>query len=275
MGSPPSLLSEERREAPDAQMPGDSLMTVGAHLSNRLLASLSPGDFSLISPMLIPVALPKKRVLQVRGQPIEYVYFLDSGVASVVIGMNSKTGIEVGVVGREGVTGLSLIMGASSSPYDTIMQAAGSGWQLSATDLRQVMIASRTLQEKFILFCHTQCVQMAYTILANGRYTLSQRLARWLLMAQDRVDSGTVPLTHGFLSVMLGVRRAGVTVALNNLEKADLIRTKRGAIRIENREGLKVVAKGSYGAAEDELKRYFPLSSPISAPKSAKRLFSL
>jgi len=250
-------------------------MTVGAHLSNRLLASLSPGDFSLIAPMLIPTALPKRRVLQVRGQPIEYVYFLASGLASVVIGMDSNTGIEVGVVGREGVTGISLIMGASSSPYDAFMQATGSGWQLSAADLKQVMVASRTLQEKFILFCHTQCVQMAYTILANGRYTLSQRLARWLLMAQDRVDSGTVPLTHGFLSVMLGVRRAGVTVALNNLEKADLIRTKRGAIWIENREGLKAVAKGSYGAAEDELKRYFPLSRTISASKLPKRSFSL
>jgi CRP-like cAMP-binding protein len=232
-------------------------MTIRESVKNGLLASLSPADFAVIGPLLAPAVLPLKRALQTRGKRIEQIYFLESGLASVVFNADSEHRIEVGVIGREGVTGMSLIMGAAKSPYDTFMQSAGSGWQLSADDLHRAMGESRSLHERLILFGHTQCVQMASTILANGRYRLSERLARWLLMAQDRANGDTVSLTHEFLSVMLGVRRAGVTTTLNKLESDGLISAKRGSIRIENRAGLKSAANGSYGAAEDELEYYF------------------
>jgi CRP-like cAMP-binding protein len=237
-----------------------------ADIKNRLLVNLSLQDFALLAPFLTSVVLPVKRVLQTRGKPIEDIYFLESGLASVVINTDTEHKIEIGVVGREGATGLSLILGASKSPYDTFMQSGGAGWQLSSAALRQAMGASRSLQDILSLFGHTQCVQMASTILANGRYALSERLARWLLMAHDRADGDTVFLTHEFLSVMLGVRRAGVTVALNSLELAGTISSKRGSIKIEHRGALKAAANGSYGLAEDEFETHFPSVRPGDLP---------
>jgi CRP-like cAMP-binding protein len=223
---------------------------------NRPLARLSPADFGLLQPHLEAVDLPVRKQLENRNKTIEHVYFIEHGFASVVADGSGQS-IEVGLIGREGMTGLAVLMGTDRSPHDTYMQAGGDGQSISSAKLRQAIDASPALHRSLLLCGHAFVVQAAQTALANGRSKVEERLARWLLMANDRLDSDEVPLTHEFLSVMLGVRRPGVTVALDHLEKEGLIRAKRGAVAILDRTGLRKISNGAYGAAEAELKRLF------------------
>jgi CRP-like cAMP-binding protein len=229
---------------------------------NRLLARLCDADYAALKPNLLPMALPPHKQLQSRSRAIENVVFIEEGIASVVVSTGSQRNIEVGLIGQEGVTGAALIMGAALSPYEIFMQAPGHGWSLEKKDLQFMMAASASFRNLLILYCQTLMVQMAHTALANGRYTIEERLARWLLMTRDRSVSGTAALTHEFLAIMLGVRRPGVTTALNALEKRGFITTKRGAITILERGGLEDQSNGCYGAPEAEYDRVFPPEQP-------------
>jgi len=224
--------------------------------ANRLLAHLSPDELGLLEPHLDAVDLPVRKQLENRNKTIEHVYFIERGFASVVANGTGRS-IEVGLIGREGMTGLAVVMGTDRSPHDTFMQAAGDGQRISSAKLRSAMEQSPALHRFFLLYGHAFVVQTAQTALANGRSRIEERLARWLLMAQDRLDGDAVPLTHEFLSVMLGVRRPGVTVALDTLERKGLIRAKRGAVAILNRMGLRKISNGAYGGAEAEFQRLF------------------
>lgn len=223
---------------------------------NRILSRLSPDEFGLLGPHLEAVDLPLRKQLENRNKAIDQVYFIERGIASVVANGTGRS-IEVGLIGREGMTGLAVVMGTDRTPHDTFMQAAGDGQRLTSAKLRSAMEQSPALHRSFLRYGHAFVVQTAQTALANGRNKLEERLARWLLMAHDRLDSDAVPLTHEFLSVMLGVRRPGVTVALDLLEKQGLIRVKRGAVAILSRTGLRKVSNGAYGAAEAEFQRLF------------------
>src|SRR4030095_1660525 len=170
------------------------------------------------------------------------VYFIERGFASVVANGTGRS-IEVGLIGGEGMTGLAVVMGTDRSPHDTFMQVAGGGQRISSAKLRGAMEQSPALHRSFLRYGHAFVVQTAQTALANGRSKIEERLARWLLMAQDRLGGDEVPLTHEFLSVMLGVRRPGVTVALNLLEKQGLIRRMRGGVAILNRTALRKISK--------------------------------
>jgi CRP-like cAMP-binding protein len=225
---------------------------------NRLLARLCDADYAALQLNLVPVALPLRKQLQSRGRMMENVIFIEEGIASVVVSTGSQRNIEVGLIGQEGVTGVSLIMGAALSPYEIFMQAPGRGWSLEKKELLRLMDASRGFRHLLNLYCHTLMVQMAHTALANGSYTIEERLSRWLLMTLDRSVSGSAALTHEFLATMLGVRRPGVTTALNGLEKRGFITTKRGAITILERGGLEDQSNGCYGAPEAEYERVFP-----------------
>lgn len=224
---------------------------------NRILASLPDEDLALLQPHIVPVDLPVRKPLEVRNKRIEYVYFIEHGLASVVALGTSNRNAEVGIVGRENMTGLAVIMGSGRSPHEIFMQSAGSGWRISATNICRAMEKSSTLRSYFLLYGHALVVQMGYTALVNSRFKMEGRLARWLLMAHDRADSDVVLLTHEFLAIMLGVGRPSVTTALNFLEKRGLIRTKRGAISIVNRKGLEEAANGAYGGPEAEYRRLF------------------
>jgi CRP-like cAMP-binding protein len=226
-------------------------------ITNRLLATLGAKDFALLEAGLSPVALPVRRQLESRNRPVEYAYFLRSGLASTIISAGSNHSIEVAVIGREGMTGLSLLLESDRAMPETYMQSAGEGWRIAAEDLREALQKSPSLRKHLMRYAHTLVSQMAYTTLANGRYKLDERLARWLLMAQDRSSDNTVLLTHESLSIMLGVRRPGVTAALKEFEKRDFIKTRRGVIEVGNREALIETANGSYGAPEAEYNRIF------------------
>ena len=223
-------------------------------IRNRVLSRLATADFALLQPHLKPVDLPLRKTLETRNRVIEHAYFLESGFASVVVNGADK-GIEVGLIGREGMTGLAVLMGADRTPQDVFMQNAGSGWQIAAKTLRRILDPNPGLHRALLLFAHAFALQTVYTAMANGRSSIEQRLARWLLMARDRSDSDRVVITHEFLAQMLAVRRPGVTKAVDSLEKTGTIHARRGAITVVDRAGLERQSNGAYGLAEAEYDR--------------------
>lgn len=222
---------------------------------NELLSLLSFDDLSLIEARLERVTLDVGRTLELPHQPIESVYFLDEGIASIVAVDRKGAKIEVGLVGREGMTGLAVVFGDDRSPNETFMQTKGTAHRLAARELRSAIDASRSLERVFLHFAQAFATQISQTAVANGRSTLEVRLARWLLMAHDRLIGDELPLTHELLATMLGVRRPGVTVALQLLEQKGLICTHRGAVTVVDRDGLLEKANGAYGLPEAELRR--------------------
>jgi CRP-like cAMP-binding protein len=228
-----------------------------ATTSNRILSRLSASDSALLEPYLTRIDLPVRKRLEGSGKPIEYVYFPESGFASVVADGHGDRGIEVGLIGREGMTGMAVVMGTDRTPNETFMQHAGAGRRIATANLRRAIELSRTLHQAFLLYAHAFLTQASYTAMANGRSKIEERLARWLLMAQDRVSGNRLNLTHEFLSLMLGVRRPGVTVAISLLQKAELIKASRGVIAIIDREGLERISNGAYGMPEAEFNRLF------------------
>jgi CRP-like cAMP-binding protein len=222
---------------------------------NRLLSSLSKTDFGLLLPDLEAVSLDLRKVLERPNKRIDDVYFPDAGFASVVAVQPKQTKVEVGLIGREGMIGLPVVLGNHKTPHETYIQAAGHGQRLNATKLRKAMAASSSLQSLLLKFVQAFMVQTAQTAISNARAKLNERLARWILMADDRIDGSRLPLTHEFLSLMLGVRRAGVTEALHALESEGLIRASRGEIIVRSRKGIERRAGGSYGIPEAEFRR--------------------
>jgi CRP-like cAMP-binding protein len=220
---------------------------------NLLLAALSPEDRSLLR--LGPVALGQRDVLFEPNQPVEHVYFFEGGFSSEVSTNPEGEQIEVGMVGREGVSGAFVLLGLDRSPHRGFMQADGSALRITSHDLKQAMDASASLRALLLRYVNVFMIQIAATALADGRYGLEQRLARWLLMSHDRTTGDSLPLTHDFLSLMLGVRRAGVTQALHVLEGEHLIKATRGLITVLDRERLEERAAGSYGVPEAEYRR--------------------
>ena len=213
---------------------------------NRILSRLSSDDFGLLEPHLEAVNLPLRKQLEARNKPVEQVYFLESGIASVVA--NGQREIEVGLIGREGMSGLSVVLGSDDNPTnETYVQIAGTGQRMAVGNLREAIGASVTLHQVMLRYAHTFMVQTSQTALANGRSKIEERLARWLLMAADRVE-GELALTHEFLAIMLGVRRSGVTTALQELERTGLIAHRRGFVTILDREGLEEGSNGTYFA---------------------------
>jgi len=223
--------------------------------SNRLLASFSPGDAELLAPHLNPIEFKVRHVFFRPREPIEMVVFPESGFASVVATTESGRSLEVGIIGREGVVGVPVIFGQTLTPYDSYAQVAGAGFEIKSDVLWGTMQKSWPIADVLLKFAYTFLIQVTHSALALSRFSTEQRLARWLLMAQDRVDSDEVTLTHEFLSMMLGTRRASVTDALHLLEGRKIITQKRGRISIGDRRQLEKVAGDCYGLSESELAR--------------------
>jgi CRP-like cAMP-binding protein len=217
-----------------------------ASYQNVVLSRLSTPDFKLLEPHLKAVDLPVLKVLERRGRAIKAVYFPETGFASVVA--NGNNPIEVGVIGHEGLTGLTVVLGGDRSEHETFMQAAGHGHSIPVHQFREAMAKSRTLQGSFLRYVQAFLTQTTQTVVANGRSKIEERLARWLLMADDRIDSDELLLTHEFLAMMLAVRRPGVTVALQELERKGVIARKSGRITLLDRDALEQMCNGTYAA---------------------------
>jgi CRP-like cAMP-binding protein len=224
---------------------------------NQLLAAMSASDLALLQAHLKPIAMPVFKDMEQPNRPIDTVYFLETGIASVVAVQPDETKVEVGLIGREGMTGIAVVLGGNQSPHSTYIQVAGEGQRMPAKELRKAMDASGTLSSVLLRFVQVFMVQTAHTAIANARSRLDQRLARWILMAQDRTQNDMLPLTHEFLSLMLGVRRPGVTEALQTLKRRKLIDNRRNQIVVLDRQGIEQTAGNSYGVPEKEYRRLF------------------
>ena len=228
---------------------------------NRLLIGLSSGDREALRPHLVDVSLPLRHVIHQPGHEADQVYFVESGIVSLIT-VAGTSRIEVGIVGQEGCVGVPAILGAPESLHEATVQMAGEAKRIRATDLQRCMNASSTLTASLLRFVHVFMAQISQTALANGRNTVEQRLARWLLMAHDRMSGNEVALTHEFLAALLGVRRPGVTVALHLLEGAHAIRSRRNSITVTDRDTLKGIAGPSYGRPEALYEAIFGTLAP-------------
>jgi CRP-like cAMP-binding protein len=231
------------------------LATAPPAFRNRLLCALPDDDLERLRPHLTAVSLEVRRPLERPNRRIDDAFFIESGIASVVALQGKDTQVEVGLIGREGMTGLPIVLGNHRTPHSTYVQVRGEAHRIGARDLREAMQASAALQSFLLKFVQVFMVQTAHTAIANARAKLDQRLARWLLMAHDRVPGNTLPLTHEFMALMLGVRRAGVTVALQALESRGLIDAGRGAVTVLDRKGIEASAGACYGVPEADYKR--------------------
>ncbi len=225
---------------------------------NRLLAALSPRDLRQLSPLLETTPLAARQVLDAPQDLIEHVYFVESGLVSVVGTTEPDHRIEVGMVGREGMTGLGIVLGDDRSANEIIVQSAGTALRISSVELRKAMKANPTFAAILLRYVNVFVTQASQTALANGRGRLDERLARWLLMWHDRLGDADLIITHEFLALLLGVRRPGVTVALHDLEARGLIRANRNLVKIIDRDGLQLAANGFYGIPEAEYARSIP-----------------
>jgi CRP-like cAMP-binding protein len=215
-----------------------------------------PSDRSLLEPNLEPVRLKFGQQLDRANRRIRDIYFIEGGLASVVAaGDGERRQAQICVIGREGMTGIAVLLGMERSRTDTFMQVEGHGRCISADELRAALERSGSLASALLRYVHVYIVQAEQAALANALGTIEERLARWLLMAHDRLEGNDLRLTHEFLAVTLGVRRAGVTTAINELEDAGLISAVRRCITIRDREGLEEAAAGLYDVAEAERAR--------------------
>jgi len=232
---------------------------------NRLLSALPPDDFGLLQPHLEPTSLDLRQWLSETQQPISHVYFPEQSIVSILAD-TAQGRFEVGLVGSEGMAGLPVVHGIDHSPHGYLVQAAGQALKITAQKLRTAMRHSPALHARLLRYAHTRVVQTAQTAYANAGFTIEARLARWILMTDDRLAREDLPLTHDFLSIMLGVRRPGVTIAVQNLESNRLIRAKRGSIMVLDRAGLEALARDAYGVAEAEYARVMAQAEENAAP---------
>lgn len=246
------MAKRSRALAPIGKEP---LTQLPARPRNHLLSHLSGADFALLQPYLEAIAMPLRLKLENPNKPISHVYFPEAGIVSIVALTSAREQIETGFFGRDGMSGIPIILGDDRSPQATYVQLAGHGQRIAARAMREAMRKSASMQLCFQHFALAFLTQAAHTALANGRAKVEERLARWILMAHDRVEGNELGFTHEFLALMLGVRRAGVSVALGMLETRALVSTRRALIVVNDRKGLEHVANGFYGIPETECTR--------------------
>jgi CRP-like cAMP-binding protein len=223
---------------------------------NLLLRALSSDDYALLEPHLERTKLSSKYRLFEAHQPVERVHFMEGGVASIVSEQEAGDLVEIGLYGREGMSGASVVLGAEQSPHISMVQVDHtSSLNIASERLLEACDRSVNLLKLLLRYVHSLNVQAALTAASNAHYALPERLARWLLMCHDRVGGDQIELTHEFISMMLAVRRSGVTVTLHTLEATGAIKATRGMVIVKDRERLEEIAGESYGGPEAEYRR--------------------
>src|SRR5215467_14393618 len=219
---------------------------------NRVLASLNPASFRRLAPHLTRVLLPRRSVLQDHYRRIEHVHFIERGVGSLYARTRADGPVEVAMVGPFGFVGVAAILGNTRSPHRCLMQVEGEALRIGVPDLLDAMHASPAIRHHLLAYVHALLVQNAQTALCNGRHDVEQRLCRWLLLAADRLDDTVIPITHDMLSMNLGVRRAGVTRLLGQLQRSGAIAIGRASCEIVDRAALEGRACECYGIIATE-----------------------
>ncbi|WP_036255902.1 Crp/Fnr family transcriptional regulator [Methylocapsa acidiphila] len=223
--------------------------------SNRLLSLLTKGDYERIRSHLQPIALEYRQSLYHARKPIGFVYFIETGVGSLVNTMANGEAAEVGTIGNEGVVGLPLVFGDSRAPTSVYVQVPGAGLRMKATLFKKEMAQSASMRKVMLRYAHAFFNQVAQSAACNHFHTIQQRCCRWLLMTHDRMQSDEFLLTQEFLAMMLGVQRTGVTAAAGALQRAGLIRYKRGHVTILDRRALENLSCECYGVSKMEFDR--------------------
>jgi CRP-like cAMP-binding protein len=237
---------------------------------NLFLRSLPDDDFEALRPHLEVMRLPLRMILHEMGGPIEHCYFTDGGMISLLVRLEDGAMIETGVVGREGFAGSPALMGlADSSPNTSMIQMPGTGLRIAADVLREEMLRRPALLDRVHRFTQVLNVQVVHTAACNAHHNLQERLARWLLMAHDRAESNALPLTQEFVSMMLAVRRPGVTVAARSLQATGAIDYQRGRVVVLDRQQLEETSCECYGLVRDYYHRV--LRWPQDTQDSLKR----
>jgi CRP-like cAMP-binding protein len=226
---------------------GERTNEAGKPVSNLLLLSLSDSDYNALRPYLEYVSLPNHLVLHEVGGRLKFAYFLNRGLISLVVVMKDGKTAEAGIVGNEGFTGTLAAVGLSRSPLQAVVQITGDGFRVEVGALQRTLESAPGLQTLLTRYAAIRGMQVAQTAACNRLHDIEQRLARWLLMTQDRVDSGSLPITHDFLATMLGTNRSTVSLAAGVLQRKKLIEYTRGAVKIVNRKQLEESACECYG----------------------------
>lgn len=194
-----------------------------------------------------PVALRLSDLLCEPGTPMRHVYFPTSGRISLFAQAAGQAGVEVGMMGREGMLGAHLVLGVAEPPWHALVQGPGTAWRASAADFRHALVQSAALRRILGRYLHVLVAQLAMAPACQRFHPIGPRLARWLLMSQDRSHADQFHVTHETLAALLGVRRVGVTMAAGALQNRGLISYHRGAITVLDREGLQALACACYG----------------------------
>jgi CRP-like cAMP-binding protein len=222
---------------------------------NRLLALCSDADYALLQPHLKPVQLAYKQVLYTPLMPIDYVYFLESGVASLVKTMKNGDAAEVGTIGNEGIIGLPVVFGDTLAPSGIYMQVPGAGLRMPAHIFAQLLERSTTLRTALQRYAAAFFNQVAQSAACAAFHPIQKRCCRWLLMTHDRMPSNEFLLTQEFLAMMLGVRRSSINAAMSKLQRKGFVRYRRGHVTILDRKALEAASCECYQATRDEFDR--------------------
>ena len=223
---------------------------------NILLRSLPSQDFALLAPALDRTTIKVDEVLAAPGQPIESVFFLETGIVTFCEFHERGSRIGVGHTGYEGFAGWPVLLGSDSSPHEARMTAVGgTAFRISAPDMLAACRASPALHDLLLRFVRVFTVQLSCTVVSSLTQSVENRLCRWTLMAHDRVEGDEIEVTHSEIAVMLAIRRSSVTDALHILEGEGLIRCHRGMVTVRDRAGLRQRAGDTYGTAEAEYSR--------------------
>ena len=222
---------------------------------NRLLAALPAEDLARIWLRLEAVEWGLRKTVHVPDKPITAVYFPESGWVSMMALLVDGSAAEVGLIGFDGMVGLPLLLGSDRTPTEAMVQAPGTFLRLGAAAFQEELDRSPALRKLLLRYALAFQTQLAQTAACNGRHTLDQRLARWLLTAHDRAEGDEFPMTQEFLSIMLCVHRSGVTVAARLFQQAGLIRYSNGQITVTDRAGLEAAACECHSAVTRECQR--------------------
>ena len=220
-------------------------------MANKLLAALPSADFETVAPHLERVELRKGTVLAKPDEPVDHVHFLESGLGSVVVLTNEGRRVEAGLFGIEGYVPAHAAAGARISPHEVVIQVAADGYRMTFDGFLKSMEDSRNFCSLVHRSVAAFTVQVSYTAASNALHSVEERLARWLLMCDDRIPGGEIRLTHDYIALMLAVRRPSVTTALHVLEGSRFIRAERGSITIRDRKAMEEFAGEAYGQPEE------------------------
>src|ERR1700730_8218841 len=231
--------------------PGERTNAAGKPVRNQILLSIPDTEYRAIRPHLEFLGLPQHRILYEPHQKLEFVHFPNAGLISLVVSLKDGETVEAGLLGSEGVAGMPAVLGLTRSLLREVVQIEGSGFRMRVVMLREMLRSAPELQAVLSRYAAGLAMQVAQTAACNRLHRIEQRLARWLLIAQDRVDSGLLPITHDFLATMLGTDRPSVSLAAGVLQRTQIIEHTRGAVRILDRKKLEKFVCECYAVVKE------------------------